>query len=107
MGLGIIILSEINQKEISYDTTYMQTLKQDTNELTYETDAQTQRIDLYLPEWREEKGRLEGWGQQMQLLYREWINKKSYCIAQGPTFTILRFKKIVEKNMKKNVNMYN
>ena len=43
MDLEIIILSEISQRQISYDTTYMWNLKNDTNELIYkpETDSQT------------------------------------------------------------------
>ena len=46
MNLGIIILSEVNQKEkrqISYDITYMWNLNYLTNELVYqrETDSQT------------------------------------------------------------------
>ena len=41
MDLEIIILTEVRQ--ISYDITYMQNLKNDTNELIYktETDSQT------------------------------------------------------------------
>ena len=41
--LEIIILSEVNQKEIPYDITYMQNLKYGTNEPIYktETDSQT------------------------------------------------------------------
>ena len=46
MDLEIVILSEVSQteREISYDTPYMRTLKRnDTNELIYktETDSQT------------------------------------------------------------------
>ena len=41
--LEIITLSEVNQKEIPYDITYMQNLKYGTNEPIYktETDSQT------------------------------------------------------------------
>ena len=48
MDLEIIILSEVSQKEkdkyhmISYDTTYMWNLKNDTNELIYITETDTQ-----------------------------------------------------------------
>ena len=50
------ILSKVSQKEkdIPHDNTYMWNLKYDTNELIYktETDSQTQRTDLWLPEGR-------------------------------------------------------
>ena len=49
MSLEIIILSEVNQRQILYDITYMWNLKYDTNET--ETDSQTQRTDL-LPRGR-------------------------------------------------------
>ena len=43
MDLKIIILSEVGQRQISYDIAYMWNLKYDTNELIYktETDSQT------------------------------------------------------------------
>ena len=43
MDLETIILSEVSQKEIPYDITYMWNLKYDTNEFIYktETDSQT------------------------------------------------------------------
>ena len=43
MGLEIIILREVRQRQIPYDITYMWNLKNDTNELIYkaETDSQT------------------------------------------------------------------
>ena len=47
MGLEIIILSEVNQRQILYDITYMWNLKYDTNET--EMDSKTQRTDLWLP----------------------------------------------------------
>ena len=55
MDLETIILSEVSQKEIPYDITYMWNLKYDINELIYETetDSQTQRTDLELPRERE------------------------------------------------------
>ena len=39
------------ERQISYDTTFMQNLKYDTNELIYktETDSQTQKTNLWLP----------------------------------------------------------
>ena len=43
MGLEIIILNEVRQRQISYDITYMGNLKDDPNELIYkpETDSQS------------------------------------------------------------------
>ena len=60
-GSGIILSkTKYNDRErqISYDTNYIQNLKKinDVNELIYktETDSQAQRMDLWLP---------GGWGQ--------------------------------------------
>ena len=43
MNLGVIILSEVSQRQILYDITYTRNLKYNTNELIYktETDSQT------------------------------------------------------------------
>ena len=43
MDLKIIILSEVSEREASYDTTYMWNLKEIANELIFriETDSQT------------------------------------------------------------------
>ena len=53
MQLEIIILSEVSQKEkdISYDITYMWTLKCGTDKAIYkiETNSQPERTDLWLP----------------------------------------------------------
>ena len=52
MDLEIIILSKSNrERQISYDITYMWNLKNDTNELIYktETDSQTQKANVWLP----------------------------------------------------------
>ena len=48
MQLEIIILSEVREREIPYDITFMWNLKYNANELTHEieTDSQT---DLWLP----------------------------------------------------------
>ena len=39
IDLEIIILSEVSQRQIPYDITYMWYLKYDTNELIYETET--------------------------------------------------------------------
>ena len=51
MDLETVILSEVSQREILYDITYMWNFKNDTNELNYktETNSQTQRTNLWLP----------------------------------------------------------
>ena len=63
MGLEIIILSEVRQRErqIPYDITYMWTLKYDTNEPIYETETEslTKRTDWGLPRGKGEGERLE------------------------------------------------
>ena len=61
MDLEIIILSEVRQ--IPYNITYMQNLKQDTYEFIYkiETDTQTRKTNLWLPKGEGGKG---------------WINQK-------------------------------
>ena len=60
MDLGIIILSGVREREISYDIIGPWNLKYNTNELIYkiETDSQTQRTDLWLLRVR---GIGEGW----------------------------------------------
>ena len=42
MDLETIILSEVSQKEIPYDITYMWNLKYDINELIHETETDSQ-----------------------------------------------------------------
>ena len=42
MDLEIIILSEVSQRQISYDITYMWNLKYDTNKHIYETETDSQ-----------------------------------------------------------------
>ena len=51
MYLEIIILSELRERQISYHIPYMWNLKNDTNELTYKTeiDSQTVKTNLWLP----------------------------------------------------------
>ena len=66
MDLKIIILSEVTRtRQISYDITYMWNLKNDTNELIYktETDSQTSKTNLWLPKGKRElrRDKLGGW----------------------------------------------
>ena len=51
MDLEFLILSEVRQRQITCDITYMWNLKYDTNELVYktETESQIQSTDLGLP----------------------------------------------------------
>ena len=52
MDLEIITLSEVSQRQMPYDMTYVWNLKRkNTNELIYktETDSKTQRTNLWLP----------------------------------------------------------
>ena len=71
----------------------MWNLKYDTNEPIYktETDSQTYRTDLQLPRGRGYGGGMD-WEfgiSRCKLLYIEWVNNRSYCIAQGTVFNIL------------------
>ena len=50
MDLGIITLSELSQtKAVLYSITYMRNLKNNTHDLIYKTDSQTQKTNLWLP----------------------------------------------------------
>ena len=61
MNLEIIILSEVRKRKTN-EITDMWTLKYDTNELTYKTEAESQRPDLSLPKrWVLRKRRLRVW----------------------------------------------
>ena len=65
------------ERKIPYDNTYMRNLKYDTNELIYETDSQTQRIDLWLPRWGGGGGKDWELGvSRCKLVYIGWINNK-------------------------------
>ena len=57
MALEMIRLSEVRQKQISYDITYIWNLKYNTNELIYkiETDSQTEK-KVWLLTGKEEEG---------------------------------------------------
>ena len=68
MDLEIIILSKSErERQILYGITYVWNIKYDTNELTYETetDSQTQRMG-WLPRGKE--GGRHVWGWQMQTI---------------------------------------
>ena len=58
MVLEIITLSEVNQRQMSYDISYIRNPKYDTDELIYkiETDSQTGKKNLWLPTGKEEEG---------------------------------------------------
>ena len=49
------------EREIPYDTTFMWSLKYDTNELVHETetDSQMERTDLWLSRGKGEGGRMD------------------------------------------------
>ena len=51
MDLEIVILSEVSQTEKEKYRLYVESKKNDTNELTYktETDSETNRTNLWLP----------------------------------------------------------
>ena len=44
-------MKEVRERQISHDIAYMQNLKNDTNELIYKTeiDSQPERMNLWLP----------------------------------------------------------
>ena len=59
IDLEIIILSEVSQRQISYDITYIWNLKKNnTNELIYKTeiDPQTWKTNLSLPKGKKVRG---------------------------------------------------
>ena len=98
------------ERQIPYDFTYMWNLKciQINISMKQKTDSQIGRTDLWLPRGRRgEQGKDREFGiSRGKLLYTGWKTTRSYCIAQGTIFNIL-WQKIMEKNMKKNINMYN
>ena len=93
---GMIRLSKVSQKKnISYHLYVKSKLWHKMNLYTKQkqtADSQTQRTELWLS-----RGSVLGGGMGWEfgisickLLYMEWINNKSYCIAQGTIFTILQ-----------------
>ena len=66
MDLEIIILSEVSQREIPHEITYMWNLKKkknDINEFIYKTeiDSQTQKTNLGLPKGNWGRNKLGDW----------------------------------------------
>ena len=87
MDLEIIILSEVKserERQIPYDIPYMWNLKQDTNELFYktETDSQTQKANLWLP-----KGK-GGWGRDKLGVGNQQIQTTIYEIDKQHGSTV-------------------
>ena len=76
MDLEITILSEVRERQI-YDTTYMGTLKNDTNEYIYKTkiDSQTEN-KLMVTKGRREVGSIQSGFKIYTLLYMKLINSK-------------------------------
>ena len=56
MDPEIIILSEVRERQITYDTTYMWNLKYDINGLVYKTDPE--KINLRLPKGEGSEGEI-------------------------------------------------
>ena len=100
----IIILSKSDRKrQILCNIAYMWNLKCDINESIYrtETDSQTQKTNVRLPEWKRCWGEIS---QEFEInsyipLNRKQINNKDYCIAQGTIFNSLK-KSTMEKHLK-------
>ena len=108
MVLKIIILSEVSQRQISYNFTYMWNLKYDTNELIYktETDSQTQKTNLWLPKGqRGESDKLGDGINIYTLLYIKQITNKDllYSIGNSTQYSAITY---MEKNLRKNESMY-
>ena len=58
MDLDMIILSEVNQRQVSYDITYMWDLKKnDSNAFIYKTeiDIHTKKRNLWIPKGERDK----------------------------------------------------
>ena len=76
MDLEIIILNEVRKRQIPYDFTYMQNLKFDITEPTYETETDLEQTCACQGEV---VGRGMGWEfgiSRCKLIYIEWINNE-------------------------------
>ena len=93
MDLEIIILSEVSERQTSYDITYMWNIKKDTNEVIcrIERDSQTLKKNFMVPKGT---GDREGWTRGLGLAYahcciwNDWPMGACY-IAQGTLPNIL------------------
>ena len=64
----------------------MEPKKNDTNELTFktETNSQTWKTNIWLPKGSKGgRDKLELWDSRYTLLYTKSINNRTHCIAQG------------------------
>ena len=90
LNLEITILNEVSQigeRQILYDITYIWNLKYNTNEHTYETETHSQTYRTYwsLPRGRETGGEID-WEfgiSRCKLLYIEWINNNVLLYSTG------------------------
>ena len=85
--------------------TYMWNLKHDRNQHICETvtDSQIQRTELWLPRWKESRGRKE-WEfgiRRGKLLYIRWINRVLLCSSES--YIQYPVTIIMENNMKKYI----
>ena len=89
-----------------YGITYMWNLKYGSNEHTYrtETDAQTQRTDLWLP--RRRRGEWDGWEFEVsrcKLFHLEWISNEVLLDSTGNSIQSLETDHDGRSYEKKNV----
>ena len=81
-SVEIVILSKVREGEISYDITYVES-KKNWYKLTYlkNTDSQTLRTNLWLPERRMREGIVREFGLHMYtLLYLKWMTNKDLLV---------------------------
>ena len=92
MDLGIIILSEVRERKISYDIIDMWNLKYNTNEPICKTETDSQIIEhTYGCQGEGGEGGMD-WEfgiHTYKVLQIEKISNRSYCIAQGTISNIL------------------
>ena len=106
MDLGIILLSEVSQRQTPSNLTYRWSPTHAADECVYgtETDSQTHRTDLWLPgAWRAGGGMEWEFGlSRCKLVYIEQINNKvlPYSTGKCNQYPVINHK---GKNMRKNV----